>query len=297
MDPKTFFEKLPFRPLLLGLAAGAGLIVAVSAVFGPRQPAYEGKAVAVVNDVPIPETIYLRALSTLEQDKRGPLTDADRAQVLDSLIEEELLIQRAREINLIGIDNSLRKTVSSAMTRFIIAENGDAAVNDEILNTHFLNNLDHFTPSKQIWVKRIYVRGARDDADRRLEDIRQALQQGEDFDAVAERLGDDVFPIIPNSLLSPAKLQTYLGPALIQTAMSLDEGAITNAIRVGSGWHFLYLVRQRKGEAPEFEEVREQVESDYLRRAGEKALRNHLDWLRDRAEIDQTAAQGPSDDL
>ncbi|MEC8030214.1 MAG: hypothetical protein VX167_05900, partial [Pseudomonadota bacterium] len=71
----------------------------------------------------------------------------------------------------------------------------------------------------------------------------------------------------------------------------LDEGAITNAIRVGSGWHFLYLVQQRKGVVPEFDDIRDQVEKDYLRKVEEKALRDYLDWLRERADIDQTASQ------
>ncbi|EJW21347.1 hypothetical protein IMCC14465_11430 [alpha proteobacterium IMCC14465] len=284
-------ENLPYMPFLLGLMALAGLIVAVSTVFDTPKPDYEGTAIAFVNDVAIPETGYLRALSMLEQDKRGPINDADRLRILDLLIDEELLIQRADEINLIGIDSSVRKALTNAMIQFIISENGDAEITDEILNTHFLNNLDYFTPSKQIWVKRIYVRGARDDADQRLQEIRTALQQGENFDAVAARLGDEIFPEIPNSLLPPTKLQAYLGPALTQTVISLDEGAITNAIRVGSGWHFLYLVQQRKGIVPEFNDIREQVENDYLRKLEEKALRDYLDWLRERADIDQTASQ------
>ncbi|MGB0192187.1 MAG: peptidylprolyl isomerase [Candidatus Micropelagos thuwalensis] len=284
-------ENLPYMPFLLGLVALAGLIVAVSTVFDTPKPDYEGTAVAFVNEVPIPETGYLRALSMLEQDKRGPITDADRIRILDLLIEEELLIQRADEINLIGIDSSVRKSLTSAMIQFIISENGDTEITDDILNSHFLNNLDYFTPSKQIWVKRIYVRGARDDAEQRLQQIRTALQQGENFDTVATQLGDEIFPEIPNSLLPPSKLQAYLGPALTQTAISLDEGAITNAIRVGSGWHFLYLVQQRKGVVPELDDIQDQVENDYLRKVEEKALRDYLDWLRERADIDQTASQ------
>ena len=284
-------ENLPYIPFLLGLVALAGLIVAVSTVFDTPKTDYEGTAVAFVNEVPIPQTSYLRALSMLEQDKRGPITDTDRIRILDLLIEEELLIQRADEINLIGIDSSVRKSLTSAMIQFIISENGDTEITDDILKSHFLNNLDYFTPSKQIWVKRIYVRGARDDAEQRLQQIRTALQKGENFDTVATQLGDEIFPDIPNSLLPPSKLQAYLGPALTQTAISLDKGAITNAIRVGSGWHFLYLVQQRKGVVPEFVDIRDQVENDYLRKVEEKALRDYLDWLRERADIDQTASQ------
>ena len=102
----TSTENLPHMPLLLGLVALAGLILAVSNVFDTPKPNHKGTAVAFVNEVPIPETVYLRALSMLEQDKRGPITDADRIRILDLLIEEELLIQRADEINLIG--NSLK---------------------------------------------------------------------------------------------------------------------------------------------------------------------------------------------
>ena len=49
------------------------------------------------------------------------------------------------------------------------------------------------------------------------------------------------------------------------------------------------LVQQRKGVVPEFDDIRDQVENDYLRKV-EVALRDYLDWLRERADIDQTAS-------
>jgi len=42
---------------------------------------------------------------------------------------------------------------------------------------------------------------------------------------------------------------------------------------------------------PELDDILDQVENDYLRKVEEKALRDYLDWLRERADIDQTASQ------
>lgn len=270
---------------LLGLAALAGLCIAVSTVFQSNDAVPVNDAVATVNDVPISRTAYARALSVLAQDKKDALTPADRKQALNMLIQEELLIQRSQEIDLVSVDPSIRKALTGAMVQFIIAENGATDISEDSLRAHYAARLDHFTPSLQARVKRIYVRGARQDAAERLKQIRQALRNQEDFDSVNKRLGDEIFPQIPDTLLPPAKLRDYLGPALSETALTIQEGNITNAIRIGSGWHFLYVVQRRKGEAPAFDTIREQVKNDFIKSSEETALREYIQWLTNRAKI------------
>jgi hypothetical protein len=45
------------------------------------------------------------------------------------------------------------------------------------------------------------------------------------------------------------------------------------------------LVDKAVSQAPAFAAVRQQLEAEYVRRAGDRALREYLEWLRDRADI------------
>ncbi len=82
------------------LAAGAGLgaaFAAISALRGglPGELPLPANAIARVNDRLLMRDELDRALSFVAGDRREPPADADRAHVLDRLIDEELLVQHA----------------------------------------------------------------------------------------------------------------------------------------------------------------------------------------------------------
>ena len=112
---------------LLGLGAAAGLTLAASSLLsGPGRNAGElpEGAVARVNDAIIRNEEYARLLAALASDRRNPLTEEDRRRLLDRLIEEELLVQRARELGVDRLDRRVRSILVSAMIDSIVAEAG-----------------------------------------------------------------------------------------------------------------------------------------------------------------------------
>lgn len=95
------------------LAAGAllGLAAAGAALLAPRAgpAALPDDVVAVVNGAPVRSADYRRAVAALAADRRDPLGDADRRFVLERLVDEELLVQRALELGLARHDRRVRK--------------------------------------------------------------------------------------------------------------------------------------------------------------------------------------------
>ena len=87
------------RPWLLGVGMLVGAALAVYFIVRlpeTREPA--GDAVAWVSDRPISRASYESALQAVASDRKsGTLRADDRARVLDRLIDQELLIDRAIE--------------------------------------------------------------------------------------------------------------------------------------------------------------------------------------------------------
>ncbi len=103
-------------------------------------------------------------------------------------------------------------------------------------------------------------------------------------------LGDEEVSPIPDTLLPPAKLREYVGPTALRAVMELAPGGISAPVRSGMGVHVFQLIEREEPRVPPFEEVAEHVQAEWVRRAGDRALRGYLDELRGSAQVVTTEA-------
>ena len=280
---------------LLLLAALIGLLLAVLAALPQMsQPLVNDGIVVRVNDRHIDRTEYARAYKALLDDKRKAPTQADKKLALDRLIEEELLVQRGLEIGLIDGDTNVRKAVASAVIEFVLAQNGTAAASALDLQNFYQANKARFTPAARLQVERIFVRQFDGTGNKlvddetiaqKLDNIRTALRNGQNFTHVATMMGDDILPPLPRIMLVRNKMYDYLGTQLTDMAAQLPAGAISDAIADGAGWHFLRIVRNQPARAPEFATIQPQIEAAFSRQRDDASLRDYLNWLKKRANI------------
>ena len=106
------------------IAAAAGLLLALSGAIipAPRGADASGAVVACVNGAPIREPAVERALGRLPDARVSAADPALRAALIDRLVDEELLVQRAAEMGLVTSDRGVRKALARAAI--------DAAVRD-----------------------------------------------------------------------------------------------------------------------------------------------------------------------
>jgi len=140
--------------LLLASAAALGILLGATAALEPSGPAIEGlpaDAIALVNGSAIGRNEYVRTIALLAQDKRTDMTDADRARVLDRLIEEELLLHHGIERGILDSDRSVRRTVTAAMIASIVAESSSEKPPEQELKAFYEKNPSYFTgPSGEV---------------------------------------------------------------------------------------------------------------------------------------------------
>jgi hypothetical protein len=280
---------LPERLLLAGALLGL-LLALVTASPSERKRLSSAGAIAKVNQQHIDRTEFAGAYQALLSDKNKAPTAADKKLVLDRLIEEELLVQRGLEIGLLEGDAAVRKAVAIAVIEFVLAQKGSDALSEENLRRFYNDHKARFAPANRLQVSRLFVPYAdprqSPEMTQKLDAIRKALRGGMDFNQARETFGTEILPALPRIMLTPAKMTDYLGPELTKSASRLPQGAISDALAGPTGWHFLKIIRNRPGQPPAFESVRTQIIDAVRHERDDKALRDYLDWLRTRADIE-----------
>jgi parvulin-like peptidyl-prolyl isomerase len=278
----------PVALLALGAAVGLG-VAAAGLVSAPRgAPSLPDDAIATVNGAEVRRADYDRALDALQSDRRGALDDADKRHVLDRLVDEELLVQRAFELGLAQRDRRVRSDLVTAVLESVTNDADQNEPTDADVARFFGENRDYFTAPGRMQVEQVFVRAANDpdpDALARAGDAAARLRAGEAADAVQRDFGPGAVAPLPDGLLPTAKLREYLGPAAIDALRGLAAGAVADPVRAAGGYQVLRLVAVEAGAPPALDAVRDEVRAELRRRAGDEALRRYLAELRGRAQI------------
>ena len=280
------------RPLLW-LAAGAATGVALAAwgLLGTdaRGAALPKGAVASVNGTLLYAEDYQRLVEGVESDTREPASPELRRRVLDRMIDEELLVQRGVELGLIESDRRIRADITQAMIQSIVVETEDQKPEPDELRKFYQEESAFFTQPGRVRAAQVFfrVRAQSDEAAilAKAKEAQQRLSAGEPLSEVRASLGDEEVSPIPDTLLPPAKLREYIGPTALRAVMELAPGAISAPVRSGMGVHVFQLIEREEPRVPPFEEVAEQVQAEWVRRAGDRALRGYLDELRSSGQV------------
>ena len=268
---------------MLGLLVG--VFLASFSLIKETNLKNEGGWVAKVDGVEISRAKYLLQIESLRIDKRNPLNKKDRDYVLERMIEEQLLIQRAKDLGMFTSNNMIRGTVVQQMINFIISNNSLTTVDDKDLEKFFLKNKGFFTNANRLRIKQIYF------SDKNpalaLEKANEAftlLFSGKSF-VEALKLGSESALVVPDTLMTLSKVREYIGPSLMQLAQSLRPGEFTRPKKVVGGYKIIYLVDREDAKTPKFSSIKDLVRSEFIKRRDDQSLREYLDDLKNWYDI------------
>ena len=270
--------------LWLGLAVGAGLALAglvVDAPEGPEAPALGQETVAVVDGVPIPADRYFTALAGLATSDRAPkLSEERRRVVLDDLVAEELLLQRAITLDLVRVSQRSRRQLVREISDVARADADAAAPTGSELREWYAAHPEEFAERRRYEVRAAFFRGP--DAEARAAAARLAIVDGAD-PAV---LGDPSPLSLPQGPLGAAALRNYLGPTATRAVRELTPGQTTAPIRVAGGYRVIRLDRAPILARAPFDEVESAVRARLVSERSGERLRAYVAGLRRAATVD-----------
>lgn len=241
------------RPWLLavGMLAGAALAV-FYIVRVPQSVEPSADAIAWVNERAISRGSYEMALQAVAGDRKsGTLREDDRERVLQRLIDQELLIDRAVELGLHERDPQMRNQLATAMIDFLVRRAEDEA-------------------------------RAADETDLRAFYEAQSFrfQRNPQYRVAADGSGVP----LPGGFLLLKEIEQRLGPSAARKVTDLEVGS---SVQVGEGdqQYTVRLLERRDGAIAPFEEARDAVEAAYLREQSEATVREFLEVARQRSDI------------
>ena len=231
--------------------------------------------VAKIDERAISKEKYETYLESIAQSRKTGLIESDPENILERMIDEELLIQRGIDLGMIENNPEIRSMIIQKMISSIVAETDNLRISTKDLKAFYSANQDLFTPSPKLHLIKLSFA-----SDQKVSGIKAKDFLADGDLAAAKSLASIEVISLPNTLLPAMKVREYIGPYLTQVALGLQEGEVSDLIELDDQFHLLVPVQKMIQGAPEFNDIYQEVESEYIRFKGEEMLDEYLEDLR-----------------
>jgi hypothetical protein len=173
----------------------------------------------------------------------------------------------------------VRGQLVSTMIDTVLAEAGSREPSEQDLRRFYDEHREYFGQTGRVRIVHRAVPGTDPAAREQAVALVAAMERGE-----TPPLSPNVVTA-PDALLPASKLEQYLGPSVLQAALTLPIGGTSQPIASTGGYHVVHVVEREDDVVPPFETARAAVRAEIVRRQGEKALEDYLAQLRTGADI------------
>ena len=258
--------------------AAFGLILALAGARIEQPHDATGETLAWVNERPVTREQLGRAERRL--NRGGSLGEAERRSVINMLIDEELLLQRAEALGVVEADPGVRKSIVQATIDRVVDDFSAAPVHPGQLEEFYRGHQAVFTRPARVAVAALRFNG--------LEEAlaaRAATNSESTLAAVADSPGAQPLPQLPGSPLPTHALRRYLGPGPAAVALSLMPGEISQPVKGAGGFYLIQVTEVIPASLPNYQDIVAVVRQEYLSRGREVALTSKLAALWQSAEV------------
>jgi hypothetical protein len=260
---RDFTRVSPARSFfLMGCGALLGLGLAGYSLFTARGTStlrVPPEAVALVNQQPISRSDYLAQMQTLYGVDPAHATRAERAQVLEDMIREELFVQRGKELDLVSSDPETRAALVNAVELEIAADAITAQPSEAALRAYYEVHRTRYVSEGTMRLRDlVFAPGDAAGAARAVLMLKSATPGAP---LPGELQARDSGKIADEEFYFAARI--HLGERLFEAAQRLGDGAVCAPIETADGIHVLYMLENRVPARFAYEAARDQVLKDY----------------------------------
>ena len=239
------------------------------------------QAIARVGEKEISRRKFEEIIKVLDDQSKSELTLEKKNLIRERLIDEELLIQRAIELDLVRNDSLVKGNVIQTMFQYIINSNELTEPSEVELREYFSKEKNYFSSGKRFKLKNYTFRNLRD-----AETARNSLNQGnlESFLKLVET--ENSFDL-PNVFLTPQKIRDYLGPKVLEELPSLEKGGFSNIFEINQVPSIVICIDVLLDNNPKFEEIIDQIKNKFIRDREDSLVKEYIENLRNFYEIEK----------
>ena len=227
---------------------------------------------------------------TLAEEELGPsLAQMDPATKKDNVLSfliDMKIVAKAAEDKKIENNDDFKKRMAFTRNRLLmdslLASEGKAATTDEAMKKVYDDASKQISGEQEVHARHILVE-TEDEA----KAVEEELKKGADFAELAKKKSKDPGASDGGDLGFFTKDQMV--PEFSAVAFSLEPGKISDPVKSQFGWHIIKVEEKRNRKAPDFDQVKGQIET-YVTR---KAQADYVAKLREGAKVermDQAAA-------
>src|SRR6478752_6972540 len=221
---------------------------------------------------------------TLAEEELGPSLEkmdpaSKKENVLAFLIDMKI-VSKAAEDKKVDNSDEFKKRLAFARTRLLmdqlLANEGKAATTDEAMKKVYEDAAKQIAGEQEVHARHILVE-TEDEA----KAVAEELKKGADFAELAKKKSKDPGASDGGDLGFFTKDQMV--PEFSNVAFALEPGKISDPVKSQFGWHIIKVEEKRNRKAPEFEQVKAQIET-YVTR---KAQADYVTKLREAAKVER----------
>ncbi len=239
------------------------------------------QAIARVGEKEISRQRFEEIIKVLDDQSKSELTLKKKNLILERLIDEELLIQRAIELDLVRNDSLIKGNVIQTMFQYIINSNELAEPSEAELRDYFNKEKNYFSSGRRYKLKNYTFRNLRD-----AETARNLLNQS-NLESFLKLVETENAIDLPNVFLTPQKIRDYLGPKVLEELPSLEKGDFSNIYLINEVPSMVICIDILFDNNPKFDEIIEQIKNKYIRDREDSLVKEYVENLRNFYEIEK----------
>ena len=239
------------------------------------------QAIARVGEKEISRQRFEEIINVLDDQSNLELTLEKKNLIRERLIDEELLIQRAIELDLVRNDSLVKGNLIQTMFQYIVNSNELVEPSETELREYFNKEKDYFSSGKRYKLKNYTFRNLSD-----AETARNLLNQSnlENFLKLVET--ENAIDL-PNVFLTPQKIRDYLGPKVLEELPNLEKGDFSNIFEINQVPSIVICIDILPDKNPKFEEIIEQIKNKFIRDREDNLVKEYIENLRNFYEIEK----------
>ena len=264
------------RVRALGLIAAA-LLLALP--IGPAR-SQDDPVVAKINGVEVRQSDLAMAEEDMGQQAQALTGDA-RRDYLVSYVTDVILAAKAAETKKVQDQGEFKSRIAFIRNKLLmetlLQAEGKAAVTDQAMKKVYDEAVTQMGSEQEVRARHILV-----PTETEAKAILAEIKKGTDFAELAKQKSKD-----PGAAAEGGDLGYFskeqMVPEFAEAAYKMDKGQLSEPVKTQFGWHIIKVEDKRTKPVPEFDKVKDQIETFVMR----KAQSEFITKLRDGAKIER----------